>query len=275
MEWFVEASNGYGLMIKVKRKLYEYKGLQHIEIYDTEFGKMLVLDGYIQLIERFESAYHEMLAHVPMFTHPNPKKVLIVGGGDGGVAREVLKHEPEEIIMVEIDSNVVKACRKYIGIDRGAFDDPRLTLLIEDGIEYITNSKERFDVIIVDGTDPTPASQSLFSIDFFSACAKLAEIYAMQSQSPVLQENYFRMVLKNTSPFKSRRIYLSHIPMYPGGMWSFLLAENGIAVDVEDIRQRFEERRIETEYYTSEVHTASFVLPRWLEDIVREYTTSK
>ncbi len=270
MEWFVEASNGYGLMIKVKRKLYEHRGLQHIEIYDTEFGKMLVLDGYIQLIERFESAYHEMLTHVPMLTHPNPKKVLIIGGGDGGTAREVLKHEPEEVVMVEIDDNVVKACREHIRIDRGAFDDPRLTLLIEDGIEYIRKSKERFDVIIVDGTDPSPASEPLFSADFFSACAKACGVYAMQSQSPALQESYFRMVLKNTSPFKLRKVYLSYIPMYPGGVWSFLLAGD-VNTAVKDIRQRFEERRIETEYYTPEVHTASFVLPKWLECIVREY----
>ncbi|AEA47208.1 polyamine aminopropyltransferase [Archaeoglobus veneficus] len=271
MEWFIEASDNYGLMIRVRKKLYEFKGLQHIEIYDTVFGKMLVIDGYVQFIERFEASYHEMLAHVPMLTHPSPKKVLIIGGGDGGTAREVLKHDPDEVVMVEIDRNVVEACRQHVGIDKGALDDPRLTLLIENGIEYVKNCDEKFDVLIVDGTDPSPASEPLFSPDFYRACSRISDIYAMQSQSPVLQEKEFRTVLRNTAVFRERRVYLSYIPMYPGGIWSFLIAsDSSLNVELDKIRRRFEERRIETEYYTPEVHVAAFTLPRWLENIVRE-----
>lgn len=271
MEWFVEESNGYGLMIKVKKKLYEHKGLQYIEIYETEFGKMLVLDGRIQLIEKFESSYHEMLVHVPMLTHPKPRKVLIIGGGDGGTAREVLKHEPDEIVMVEIDRNVVDACRKFIGVDKGALKDPHLTLLIEDGIEYVRSCKEKFDVLIVDGTDPSPASKSLFSEEFYSACARISDICSMQSQSPILQKREFQLILANTSPFAKRRVYVSYIPMYPGGMWSFLLAGDNLDAGIDEIKKRFEEREIETEYYTPLLHLAAFTLPKWLEKIVNEY----
>jgi len=271
-EWFVETDDGYAMMVRIKEKLFDYRGFQHIEIFETtDFGKMLALDGKIQLIEKFESSYHEMLVHVPMLMHPNPKKVLIIGGGDGGTAREVLNHDPNEVIMVEIDQNVVEACRKYVGTDKGAFEDPRLTVLFENGIEFVKNAKEKFDVLIVDGTDPSPLSEPLFAEEFYEACSKVTDFYAMQSQSPVLQQNEFKMVIRNTRPFADRKVYLSYVPMYPAGMWSFLLASNKkIEFDLDELRKKYEERGLKTEYYTPEVHIAAFSLPKWVKEIVDE-----
>jgi spermidine synthase len=269
MEWFVETANGFALMVRIKKKIFDYKGFQHIEIFETEFGKMLALDKKIQLIEKYECSYHEMLTHVPMLMHKNPSKVLIIGGGDGGTAREVLKHDPKEVIMVEIDKNVIDACKNHLGIDRGALSDPRLTILYEDGVEFVKNVRERFDVIVVDGTDPNPISKSLFSREFYKACSKIGSYFAMQSQSPVLHQENFIRIIRDTSIFADRKVYLAFIPMYPAGMWSFLLASNEkIELALDEIKRRYEERKIETHYYTPEIHATCFVLPKWLELIV-------
>jgi spermidine synthase len=230
---------------------------------------MLVIDKKIQLIEDYEKAYHEMLVHVPMIMHPNPKRILIIGGGDGASVREVLKHSPDEIVMVEIDENVVRASKEYIGVDNGALDNPRLTLLYEDGVEYIKNTNEEFDVVIVDSTDPTPVSESLFTEEFYKKCSKITEYLSIQSQSPVLQQEDFIRVFKNTEVFADRKVYLSFVPMYPSGMWSFILASNRkIEFDVDELKRRYRERRLNTEYYTPEIHIASFVLPKWIKKLL-------
>ncbi len=269
MDWFVEYYNGSALMIKVKKLIFEKKGLQHIQIFETvDFGKMLVLDGKIQFTERDEAFYHEMLVHPAMIMHENPSKVLVIGGGDGGTVREVLKHDPNEVVMVEIDRNVIELCRKFIGIDRGALNDERVSVINEDGVEFVRSSKERFDVIIVDGTDPNPVSQSLISKEFYSICGEISDYFVTQSQSPFAQREFFEAILRNAK-FRERRIYLGYVPTYPSGLWSYLIGSNRrkIQPDLETIRRRFEERRIETTYYTPEVHVSSFILPKWLEDL--------
>jgi len=269
MKWFDEVIDGYGIRIKIKKKLFESSGMQKIEVYETEFGKMLSIDGKIQLIEEYEASYHEMLVHVPMIMHPNPEKVLIIGGGDGGTAREVLKYNPEIVKMVELDKNVIDAGRKYIGIDKGAFEDSRLNLLYEDGVKFVKECNERFDVLVVDGTDPSPVSEALISSEFYRKCSEITEFFAIQSQSPLLQKEEFIRICRGTTVFNDRRVYLSFVPMYPGGLWSFILASSRkIQFDIENIKRRFEEKRIKTEYYTPEVHLASFSLPRWIKDMI-------
>ncbi len=270
MVWVVEKGNGYGIMFEAYRKLYESKGIQKIEIYDTRFGKLLMIDGCVQLVEAFESIYHEMLVHVPMFTHPRPKRVLLIGGGDGGALREILKHDPEKVVMVEIDENVIKACKEHIGLDENALEDERVELRIEDGINYVKTLKERFDVLIVDGTDPSPASMSLFSREFFKACSKASDVFCMQSQSPALQKDYFKLVVRNTAVFERRAFYLSCIPMYPGGIWSFMIGSNKMKVlpDIDELRLRFSERNVKTKHYTPQLHVSSFSLPRWMAELI-------
>ncbi len=246
MDWFIEYYNGSALMIRVKRKIFEKKGIQHIQIFETvDFGKMLVLDGKIQLTEKDEAFYHEMLVHPAMLMHENPLKVLVIGGGDGGAVREVLKHDPDEVVMVEIDRDVIEACRKFVGIDRGALEDKRVSIINEDGVEFVRNSDERFDVIVVDGTDPNPVSQSLVSREFYSHCGRISDYFVTQSQSPFVQREYFEAILRNAQ-FENRRIYIGFVPTYPLGLWSYLIGSNKrrIELDVERIRDRFEERRI-------------------------------
>lgn len=275
-DWFTEFYGDAALMIKIREKIFEGQTeFQHMQIFDTEFfGKLLVLDGKVQLTEKDEAFYHEMLVHVPMFTHPNPGKVLIIGGGDGGSVREVLKHSPDEVVMVEIDRKVVELCRKHIGVDRGALDDERVTILYEDGIEFVKEAKERFDVLIVDGTDPNPVSRSLVMRDFYEACAKISDVFATQSQTPFIQQEYFRLILENTrGVFPDRRVYLGYVPTYPFGLWSYLLALNlDLFVDQEELARRYAERGVGTVYYTPVIHVSSFVLPKWVEDIVRDYS---
>jgi|Deesub1362B_J571_1020462.scaffolds.fasta_scaffold00630_9 spermidine synthase len=269
MGWFYEVINNLGITVKVKQKVFDYTGMQRIEIFDTELGKMLVLDGKIQLIESFEHFYHEMLVHVPMFSHPEPKNILIIGGGDGGAAREVLKHNPESVTMVEIDEDVVKASREYIGVDASAFNDSRFSLLFEDGVEYVKKTDEKFDIIIVDGTDPTPVSESLFSHEFYSKCSEITEYFVIQSQSPLLQPEDFKRVYSNLETFAFREVYLSFAPMYPGGLWSYILASNSEIIRRFDIiNQRFNRKKIETRHYTPELHIASFTLPKWVKDLL-------
>ncbi len=269
MEWFVEKHDGTGFMIE-GRKIDEREGVQKIEIFDTSMGKMLVIDDKIQFTEKDEAFYHEMLVHVPMLIHPSPRRVLIIGGGDGGAAREVLKHNPEEIKVVEIDRNVVEMCRKHMGIDRGAMDNEKVKIIYEDGMEFVGGCEEKFDVIIVDGSDPDAKSKSLVSRNFYSKCSHICDIFVTQSQSPVFQQEYFEAILKNSSSFPHRKIYLSFIPSYPSGMWSFLIASNKkMEWNREEIKRRYEERKLKTLHYAPSLHFASFILPKWLEEIAR------
>ena len=269
-DWFIEYYNGTALMIKIKKLLYEHQGIQHIQIFETvDFGKMLVLDGKIQLTERDEAFYHEMLVHPAMIMHDNPSKVLIIGGGDGGAAREVLKHDPREVIIVEIDKNVIEYCKRYIGIDKGSLEDERVTIVNEDGFEFVKNTDEVFDVIIVDSTDPVSTSKSLISEEFYLNCGKISDYFVTQSQSPFIQQEYFKTIIKNAK-FKNKKVYLGYVPTYPLGLWSFLIASNkrDIKLDLEVIRERFQNRQIKTVYYTPELHIAAFELPKWLNEMI-------
>lgn len=272
-QWFIEGYDGSALMIKIKNTIFDEKDLQHVQIFETEgFGKMLVLDGKIQFTERDEEMYHEMLVHVPLFSIDKTEKILIIGGGDGGSVREALKHDPSEILLIEIDKNVYEACRVHIGIDRGALDDGRVSVLFEDGIEFVRSTREKFDAVIVDGTDPNPVSRSLVSKEFYVSCRKISEIFATQSQSPFAQREYFTEIVKSVKKaFEFFSIYINYVPTYPLGLWSYLIASNReLELDYEKIKARWEERRIETNHYNPELHVASFALPEWMRRIIEE-----
>ncbi len=266
MERFVEMYNGCGFLVEVRRKIAEARGRQKIEIYETvSLGKMLVIDGKIQLTEFDEVFYHEMIAHVPMLTHPNPRKVLIIGGGDGGTLREILKHDVREVVLVEIDEKVVELAKKHLRIDAGAFEDERLTLHFEDGKRYV-ESCDKFDVIIVDSTDPVGVSDTLFSGEFFDAAAKKCDVFCCQAQSPLIQKEYFRAVLRNSKAFRKRKVFTSVVPTYPLALWAFLLAG-----DVDRFyEERFKILRGKVRHYNPEVHKAAFALPEWLRREVEE-----
>jgi len=264
LHWFKETCNGLGLVVEVKKKIHESKGIQKVELFDTNYGKMLVLDGKIQVIESFEFYYHEMLVHVPMFIHNNPEKILLIGGGDGYSLGEILKHEPNEVLVVEIDKNVIDISGKYFGTGK-FFSDKRVTVVFQDGAEFVKECREKFDVIIVDGTDPSPASKTLFSKEFFENCHRLSDIFCTQSQSPVFQINYLKDILRRSKNLSNRKLYLGYVPMYPLGLWSYLVASKFGYPNLEEIKSRFTERKIRTRYYNPEIHLASFALPEWLK----------
>lgn len=262
MEWFKERYNGSGLEIKVLRKIAEARSIQHIEVYETvSFGKMLVIDGKIQLTELDEVFYHEMIAHVPMMMHENPRRVLVIGGGDGGTLREVLKHEVDEVVLVEIDRAVIDLSREHLKIDQGAFEDDRVKIVIEDGLKYVERCEDHFDVVIVDSTDPVGVSDPLFDEKFFKNASNICDIICCQAQSPIIQKHLFIKLWKNVKAFGKRRVYLSYIPTYPLGYWAFIVAGK---VD-KFFEERFGKLKGKVKHYNPELHRAAFALPEWLK----------
>ncbi|HYM91540.1 MAG TPA: polyamine aminopropyltransferase, partial [bacterium] len=221
----------------------------------------------VQTTEGDEFAYHEMLAHPPLCTHPAPRRILIIGGGDGGLLEEVLKHPVERVTMVEIDEAVVRAGRQYLGTICGrAFEDPRATLVIGDGIAYVRETMDRFDVVLVDSTDPQGAATGLFAQEFYAQVAHHLTpdgLMAVQSGSAVYQQDLIRTVRRHLRPaFPLVRTYLASVAAYPGGLWSFTMGSLGcdpLLVGPDAIAPRIGEFRLR--YYTPSGHHAAFDLP--------------
>ncbi|WP_457752738.1 polyamine aminopropyltransferase [Thermococcus sp.] len=269
IEWY---PRGYGVAFKIKEKLFETQSsYQRIEIYETEgFGKLLVLEGTVQLVEQGEESYHEPLVHPVMLAHPNPRKVLIIGGGDGGTLREVLKHKTvEKAIMVEIDEMVVEISKIYLGIDRGAFDDPRAEVVIGDGVEYIKRAKEKFDVIIIDSTDPVGPAKQLFSEEFYRHAYEVLNsegILITQSGSVYLFTNE---LLDAYSAMKSvfDRVYYFSFPVIGyASPWSFLVGIKG-SIDFEKIDVN-RAKELELVYYDPERHETLFQMPKYVRELL-------
>lgn len=261
------------MSFKIVKTLFSDRSpFQQVEVIQTAgHGNLLVNDGIIQISERDEFIYHEMIAHVPLFAHPSPKKVLVVGGGDGGTVREVLKHRSiEKVVMVEIDEMVVRACRQHLPAVSCALDDPRLELRIEDGVRYVKNTDERFDVVIVDSTDPIGPSEPLFDKAFYGQVAAILQadgIMVTQSESPFYDHDVQYPMLMNQRPFfKKLHIYLFSNLTYPGGFWSFGYASHGPCPLKDFNAERVETAGIATRYYNSGMHRAAFMLPTFVKD---------
>lgn len=273
MIWYVEEETpGYSLHWKVKRVLYEqqtrYQRLQVLELED--YGRALVLDNAIQITEKDEFIYNEMISHVPLLTHPSPKRVLIIGGGDGGAAREVLKHkEVEEVHMVEIDGEVIEAVRRFFPVNASAFDDPRFKLFIQDGLDFIKSKNQEYDVIIVDSSDPVGPAVQLFEYQFYSDCLNALKpdgILNVQSESPFYNKDIMKRVKDLLSSlFKYVNPYLACIPTYPSGLWSFTMASNVyhyLAADLSRIQG------LNTRYFNKDLFHACFALPEFINDFL-------
>ena len=239
---------------------------QQIEILDTvSFGRALVLDGALQTTVADEFCYHEPLVHVPLLAHPRPRRVLVVGGGDGGCLRHVLMHDVECAVQVEIDQLVVRACREWLPELAGeAFDDPRAELVIGDGLAYLRDAPAPFDVILVDSTDPVGPAKDLISEEFFRlARAALTSdgLLAVQTGSPLLMLDELRAAAgRIAAVFPTARTYLGHVPSYPGVLWSWTVGSNG--PDPSQPRRRPPGGLLA---YTPDVHRAAFTLPPWLD----------
>jgi spermidine synthase len=240
------------------------------------FGRILTLDGVVQVTEGDEFIYHEMMAHVPILAHGATRSVLIVGGGDGGMAREALRHQGvERVVMVEIDAGVIEFSKRYLpGIGGGAFDDARLEVVIADGADYMRDATERFDVIIIDSTDPIGPGETLFTESFYANTkARLTEggILVTQNGVPFMQpEELTATTTIFKTLFADHGCYMATIPTYVGGPMAMGWGTDGAARDVplETLEARFAEAGLETRYYTPAVHKAAFALPAYVEKLI-------
>lgn len=272
--WVQEVHQGaVGLSFKVEKTLFSGRSpYQRIDVVQTHsHGALLLNDGIVMLSERDEFIYHEMIAHVALFVHPDPRRVLIIGGGDGGTAREVLKHRTvEKAVMVEIDEMVVNACREFLPGVSCALDDPRLELRIGDGVQYVSDSDQRFDVVIVDSTDPIGPAAPLFDAAFYAGVAGLLErdgILIAQAESPFYDQHIQISMLQNQrASFDRLHLFLFPTLTYPGGLWSFSYASKGLCPLKDFAEERFQNAGVGTRYYHPGIHRAAFALPVFLAE---------
>lgn len=267
--WYEEGfEDSLRLSLKINRTLFVGQSdFQRVEIVETELmGKALAIDGLWMTSERDEKHYHELLIHPAMCTAPKVSRVLIIGGGDGGSAREVLRYaEVEHVDMVEIDGMVVEACKKYLPEIGTAWDDPRLHLYIADGIEWVNRTDlEPYDVIIVDGTDPVGPAVGLFNLEFYQACARqLAPngVFATQSESPELYRDIHLEILGVLQQtFTHVHPYYGNVLIYPGDIWSWTFASNTVQPK-ELIDSRVDFISEITDIYNRDIHLGAFALP--------------
>lgn len=272
---------GWAQSFDIQAVLFENKTEhQHLVIFENEaFGRVMALDGIIQTTERDEFIYHEMMAHVPLFAHPAPADVLIIGGGDGGMLREVVKHRRvERVVQVEIDQAVIDMCKQYLPRhSSGAFDNPKAEVVIADGVDFVTQSERRFDVIISDCTDPMGPGEVLFSSRFYEGvkrCLKPGGIFVAQNGVVFMQPEETATTYRRLSPyFADRWFYSAAVPTYAGGIMNFAWASDDVAlrqVDGAVLRQRFEAEGLSTRYYTPEIHTAAFALPAYVVEKLKD-----
>ncbi|MCA0971065.1 polyamine aminopropyltransferase [Halobacillus litoralis] len=273
--WFTEKqTENFGITAKINRSLHKEKtDFQELEMLETEeWGNMLVLDDMVMTTEKDEFVYHEMVAHVPLFTHPSPKHVLVVGGGDGGVIREVLKHKSvEKATLVEIDGKVIEYSKKYLPSIAGTLDDARVEVKVDDGFMHIAKSEREYDVIMVDSTEPVGPAVNLFSKGFYEGISKALKedgIFVAQTDNPWFKADLIRQVygdVKETFPIT--KVYTANIPTYPSGLWTFTMGSK-LYDPLQVPEERFEE--LDTNYYTEELHTACFALPKFVKDLTKE-----
>ena len=281
-EWFDETlHSGYHQGFRVKDVLFESKTEhQHLVIFESvDFGRVMALDGVIQTTERDEFVYHEMLAHVPLFAHGAAKDVLIIGGGDGGLLREVLRHpEIERAVQVEIDQAVIDMCVEYLPRhSNGAYENPKAEIVIGDGIDYVRNCDRQFDVILSDSTDPIGPGEVLFTSPFYEGikrCLKPGGVFAAQNGVAFMQPDEVSTTHKRLSPlFDDCHFYAAAVPTYVGGIMTFAWASDNAAlrcVPAETIAQRVKDSGIKTRYYTPALHSGSFALPQYILDTLSE-----
>ena len=269
------------LKLKIKENLYNSSSdSQKIQFLSTyRFGKVLVLDGTIQTTTADEFIYHEMMTHIPLFSHPNPENTLIIGGGDGGILREVLKHRQiKKVTLVEIEKKVIDFSKKYLKqICQNSFQSKKLELIIADGAKFVENKSSLYDVVIIDSPDPVGPAKVLFKTNFYRNISKILKkngIMVRQSGSTFLQkkelkENYRRL----GKIFKHTAAYTAAIPTYIGGLFSFIFSSQTINPEnltVKNLQRKFAKVNPKTKYYNPQIHTACFKLPNYVKEITGE-----
>ncbi|WP_058970873.1 polyamine aminopropyltransferase [Type-D symbiont of Plautia stali] len=273
--WYETLHAGFGQYFTVDKLLYRDKTAhQDLVIFENAaFGRVMALDGVVQTTERDEFIYHEMMTHVPILAHGKAKRVLIIGGGDGAMLREVSRHSSvEQITMVEIDAGVVSFCKEYLpNHSAGAFDDARLNLVIDDGVNFVNQTEEKFDVIISDCTDPIGPGESLFTSEFYAGCKNalnLGGIFVAQNGVCFLQqEEAINSHRKLSHYFSDVSFYQAAIPTYYGGIMTFAWATDNETLrqwDAATLQSRFDDAGLRCRYYNPAIHVGSFALPQYL-----------
>lgn len=246
---------------------------------NSVFGKVMIIDDIVQTTESDEFIYHEMLTHVPIFSHGLIKNVLIIGGGDGGILREVCRHKTiQNITMVEIDSNIIDLCKKYFpNHSQNAYEDSRLKLIIDDGLNFTRNTKEKFDLIISDSTDPIGYGKNLFLSEFYlncKNCLKKNGIFVAQNGVFFLQKKESILTYTNLKKhFYDTRFYQANIPTYYGGIMIFAWGSNNIGSrknNLEEIQSRIKYTKLAFNYYNAKIHISSFYLPQYILNALDE-----
>ena len=278
--WYSEAhSKDVKFSIKFDRQLYtEQSDFQRIDVFESkEFGRFLTLDGFMMLTEKDEFIYHEMIVHVPMAVHPNPKKILVIGAGDGGCLRELIRYpEVEHIDLCEIDGRVIDVCREWLPKTACGFDDPRVHIHIQDGLKYVRKCEDEYDLIIVDSTDPFGPGEGLFTKEFYGNCYKALHedgIMVNQHESPFYEEDaramqraHKRIVDSFTLARVSIQAHIPNLSIRSLVVW-FCIQEISSGEGF-GYPKRWNARGLETRYYNTNLHHGSFYLPNYVQDLL-------
>ena len=278
--WFTEQHTpNVRFSIKVDRQLFsEISEFQRVDVFDSsEFGRILVLDGRIMITERDEFIYHEMITHVPLCVNQNIKKVLLVGGGDGGSARELLKYDSiVKIDLVETDETVVRACKRYIPQTATCLDNNRVEIFVTDALKFIRRKTNEYDLIIVDSTDPFGIGEGLFTKEFYGNCFNALKndgIMVNQHENPFYSRDAAAMQRAHkriASSFPIVRVYQIHIPTYPAGQWLFGFASKKFNPTNDVNFDAWNALNIQTNYYNTKIHVGAFALPTYVIKTLRE-----
>ncbi len=272
--WYTEKqTENYGITAKITESLHTEKtDFQDLAVIDTmQWGRMLVLDGCVMTTDKDEFVYHEMITHIALSAHKNPKRVLVVGGGDGGVIREIMKHNTvEKAVLAEIDGKVIEASKTYFPAIAQGLSDARVDIQVIDGIKHVEENPDTYDVIIVDSTDPIGPAVGLFAKDFYQNIARALKedgIFVAQTESPFLNSSLISRVYGDISSiFPITKLYLAAIPTYPSGLWSFTIGSK--VYDPSVIADQERANTLQTKYYTPALQASVFHLPRFVEELL-------
>lgn len=270
--WFTERQNkDLSIGLRIKETLHsEVTDFQSMDVVETyQYGRMLILDGCVMTTDKDEFVYHEMLTHVPLHTHPNPRNVLVIGGGDGGIIREVIKHPSvEKAVLAEIDGRVIAVSKEYFPQIASGLSNPRVDVQVADGILHVQEHENQYDVILVDSTDPIGPAVGLFAKEFYASVHRALKhdgIFVAQTESPYKDPDLIARVHADVSSlFAQTHLYLAYIPTYPTGMWSFTMGSKQHSPLAGPVTSR----ATDTRYYTPDIHRAAFALPRFVEEIL-------
>ena len=275
--WFTEYyTKNARFSIKIDRPIISLESeFQRIDVFDSyAFGRVLVLDGYLMLTEKDEFIYHEMMTHIPMAVNPKIRDVLVIGAGDGGVIRELTRYDSiNRIDMVEIDKLVVDVCREYLPQTACKLDEPRVHIYYEDGLRFVRNKYNEYDLIIVDSTDPFGPSEDLFTKEFYGNCfraLKTSGIMINQHESPYYPNDALAMQRTHKrikSIFPIALVYQAHLPTYPSGHWLFGFASKGLD-PIADLKLSWNCLGLKTGYYNTELHKGCFALPNYVKELL-------